>query len=370
MRKENDIITRLAAAKPTGLTPTTDPHRRSRFITAALAAQAGPPSSDHRSSRELDDAFCPPDRKRTKARRRILAVTVASATAAATAIVAVAITRPPSAQAQVTSAAQRTFGQSFHVATTVQGDGDAPPVHGRGEFDPARHVGRISTDEFFGKIEERRYIGDLEYIKNPPPTNYMHLPPDKWHPGTRKPWTVGPGSPTHPRDLEAMFVNPLWALNQLQQATHVRDTGRVSGPGWTGHRYTFTNPGKIELFKRIRYVDVTQGAVEIDAQGRVRQVTVTLGSYTETDNRHLLPGWVRGTISFSDYGTPVTVTAPPADQVERVLGSDDGKPGPPIPATPHPEPTLTVHPTDTAHWPAPTTRPPTSPVPITPAPTP
>ncbi|GLY91919.1 hypothetical protein [Actinoallomurus iriomotensis] len=345
MRKENDIITRLAAAKPTGLTPSTDPHRRSRFITAALAAQAL--GNDHRSSRDvgLDDAPCSPDRKRTKVRRRVLAVTVAAATAVAAAIVAVSIIRPPSAQAQVTSAAQRTFGQSFRVATTVQGDGGAP-VRGRGEFDPARHVGRISTEEPIGKTE-RRYIGDLEYTKIPD-TNYMHLPPAKPAPRTRKPWRVIRISPTSSPDLQAEVDNPQWALERLQQATHVRGTGRVSGPGWTGHRYTFTNPGKTGATGQPAH-----GAVDIDAQGRVRQVTFTFDQYTKTDDR-LVRGWLRGTIVFSDYGTAVTVTAPPTDQVDHT----------PLPAAPRPGATVTIqapHNTPEPPRPAPATLRPTTP---------
>jgi hypothetical protein len=309
MRKENDIITRLAATKPTGLTPKTDPHRRSRFITAALAAHAL--DDNHRSSRDtgLDDALCPPDRKRTKVRRRVLAVTFASATAVATAIVAVSIIHPPSAHAQVTSAAQSTFEQSFHVATTVQGDGGAP-VRGHGEFDPSRHVGRFSTDEPIGKTEQR-FIGDLEYTKIPD-TNYMHLPPSPLpNPRTRKPWSVTRISSAGPPDLVTKLENPQWALAQLQRATHVRGTDRVSGPGWTGHRYIFTNPAGTSG-------QPAHGTVDIDANGYVRQVTFTFDQYTKEDDR-IVPGWLRGTIAFSDYGTPVTVTAPPVDQVDRTL---------------------------------------------------
>lgn len=58
------------------------------------------------------------------------------------------------------------------------------------------------------------------------------------------------------------------------------------------------------------------GAVNVDDQGRVRRLEVV---FSDTGQRNVL--------DFGGFGTPVTVTAPPADQVEQLpAGKPNQKP--------------------------------------------
>ncbi|GAA4203918.1 hypothetical protein GCM10022252_62260 [Streptosporangium oxazolinicum] len=56
------------------------------------------------------------------------------------------------------------------------------------------------------------------------------------------------------------------------------------------------------------------GAVNVDDQGRVRRLEVVFD-----DNGQ------RNVLDFEDFGTPMTVTAPPADQVEQLPTGDPKK---------------------------------------------
>jgi hypothetical protein len=78
--------------------------------------------------------------------------------------------------------------------------------------------------------------------------------------------------------------------------------GPASGPGWTGTRYAYAlSEGPAP---RVHM----SGTVDVDQQGRTRSVSLVL-----TMGPH---GWFVMTqvLTFSDFGTRVTVTPPPADQ--------------------------------------------------------
>lgn len=82
--------------------------------------------------------------------------------------------------------------------------------------------------------------------------------------------------------------------------------GPASGPGWTGTRYAFSgSPGAgIEL----------SGTVNVDQQGQARALVLTI-RLTSAINVFVMTQ----DLTFSDFGAPVTVTPPPADQTFPAL---------------------------------------------------
>jgi hypothetical protein len=87
-------------------------------------------------------------------------------------------------------------------------------------------------------------------------------------------------------------------LAEIRQYYTVTVAGPASGPGWTGTRYAYSDP-KVGL----------SGTVTVDHQGRVRAMTGTLRGSAKG-----LTTVLDQTLTFSDFGVPVTVTPPPADQ--------------------------------------------------------
>ena len=108
-------------------------------------------------------------------------------------------------------------------------------------------------------------------------------------------------------------VTPQNLLTLLKSTSTVHDDGPVSGPGWTGTRYSFSATAKYDPFQSVR------GTVYVDQQGQVRRLVVTsvfrkdISSVTGIDS-------TTSDITFSDFGLRVSVTAPPASQVYKGLG--------------------------------------------------
>jgi hypothetical protein len=88
----------------------------------------------------------------------------------------------------------------------------------------------------------------------------------------------------------------------------VRYVGPASGPGWTGSKYAFTaHPARSPAV-------TVAGTVEVDQQGRVRD----LDTITTVRTRQRSPAQTQTEdLTFSDFGGPVQVTAPPATQVKQ-----------------------------------------------------
>lgn len=82
--------------------------------------------------------------------------------------------------------------------------------------------------------------------------------------------------------------------------------GPASGPGWTGTRYAFSgSPGAgIEL----------SGTVNVDQQGQARALVLTIRLASAINVFVMTQD-----LTFSDFGAPVTVTPPPADQTFPAL---------------------------------------------------
>ncbi|MGI8332303.1 hypothetical protein ACRYCC_20225 [Actinomadura scrupuli] len=255
-------------------------------------------------------------------RRRVLVPvlsTLGTASVAGAAVLAVtSLTGTPSARAQVAAAAEQTSGQSFRVHIVPVGSAGTLD----GVFDPARRTGRMTTSTGV----ENRYLGDLVYTHVPAnaalrPGKSRVMPPGKT-------WIVYPRQTAFPQDMPAAIglvklapQDPQLALRRLRSATDVHERGAASGPGWTGHRYTFSvRDGGAKGPAGPR----AGGSVDVDDQGRVRRLDLTFedadpGPKAGQAAKAGRPASPMHTImDFSDYGAQVSVTAPPAAQVVRV----------------------------------------------------
>lgn len=197
-----------------------------------------------------------------------------------------------SAQALVAQAADNTSKESFKIHSV------SSPKTFQGAFDPVKRVGWFTSSAG----TQTRFIGDLMYIRE----------------GSGK-WRVYPRESVKANDIPDAVrliklapLDPQQALQQLRQATDVRKAGPASGNNWTGTRYTFELGGKSDA----------DGSVEVDSDGRVRTLAMTFADGHVT------------TEHFTDFGTPVTVTAPPANQIEQGSDPSADKSKPPEGKTP------------------------------------
>ncbi|MEV6983548.1 hypothetical protein AB0M95_20155 [Sphaerisporangium sp. NPDC051017] len=195
----------------------------------------------------------------------------------------------PSAQAQVATAVENTGSESYRIHV------DAGIKKADGAIDPVRHVGELTGS---GGTTDTRFVGDLMYVREP---------------GAAK-WTVYPRGESERKDVPPATAlvklapqDPQAALRQLRSATDVRESGPASGPGWAGKRFTFSlkseGPGS---GKEQSTSSPATGSVDVDDQGRVRRLDITFADNGQRD-----------VMDFSDFGIPVTVTAPPADEVQQ-----------------------------------------------------
>jgi hypothetical protein len=246
-------------------------------------------------------------RRREKARRtRRRAAVSAGLTAAAASAAAVALTvgSAPPALATITTALTRTLAQSYQVTAqnswTINGYYHHETC--TEQVDPVRKL-------------------DASSCSGPPPGylevggySYLYLINIAGHPG--KHW-LRQRQPFRPLPLldsgPIVTPTPQQLLSQLKRLAKVSVTGPVSGPGWTGTRYAFAY-GSTQL--RL------SGTVDVDQQGRVRALTLTSRGtrfYVPAATPQGIGGWMPAFVAtqfltFSDFGAPVIVTPPPADQ--------------------------------------------------------
>ncbi|MEU7859608.1 hypothetical protein [Nonomuraea sp. NPDC049141] len=193
-----------------------------------------------------------------------------------------------SAQAQVAAAVENT-GQESYRLHCVSGAKTFD-----GAFDPVQRVGVITR---VGDGAETRFVGDLMYSREPGEAKWM-VSPRVDEELKKAPAAVGL--------VKLAPLDPQAALQRLRSATDIRESGSAAGQGWTGRRFAFSL-GDAE--------DLT-GSVDVDDQGRVRRLEFVFG-----DTGH------RNVMDFNDFGASVTVTAPPADQVEPLPADKQmGKP--------------------------------------------
>jgi hypothetical protein len=215
------------------------------------------------------------------------------------------------ALAAVTSAVTKTSAASFRVDLTVV-DGDAPsglaspssPFHVTGEFDPAQGTGEETTSNRYETLFTSGHV-------------YARWPGE---PAGARPWNEQPSQepwneqPTSGATLAWDYnadnpIDPAELLSLLKSAGDIRDEGPASGPGWSGTKYGFTvqNPVKI--------VQSDRGTLSVDSDGHLRQLDQTV-TFAPAAGQPVTPADVmKLDFTFSDFGIPVDVTAPPASQV-------------------------------------------------------
>jgi hypothetical protein len=248
-------------------------------------------------------------RRREKARRtRRRAAVSAGLTAAAASATAVVLTvgsAPPAlaTASTITTALTRTLAQSYHVT-----EQRSMTMNGRyhetctAQIDPVR---KLEASSCSGPPPGYLQVGGYSYLNI---TNIAGHPGKHWERFRQafRPEPLldnGPVSTPTPQQL----------LAQLKRLAKVSVTGPVSGPGWTGTRYAFAY-GSTQL----RF----SGTVDVDQQGRARALTLTArctGFYIPAANPQgiggNMPAFVETqSLTFSDFGAPVIVTPPPADQ--------------------------------------------------------
>ena len=84
----------------------------------------------------------------------------------------------------------------------------------------------------------------------------------------------------------------------------------MSGPGWTGTRYAFSVSIAFGPAGSGLPAVTATGTVDVDQQGRVRQLDA---AYTLPPIASAPTERVTVEMTFGDFGAPVSVTAPPAD---------------------------------------------------------
>lgn len=249
--------------------------------------------------------------------RAALCAASAAVVAAATPLTASAA-GTQSALAAVTSAAAKTAMQSYHVSevttqilTSHFKSRHIVTIRDNSVFDPAHHLGAetLILHPDVPNVTAIRYIGKYAYLYFPVPIQGA-LGTDGKH------WmrdVLSPGVGYHAPEKVAAAVISGWDNSQdllaiLKSLGTVRKVGPASGPGWKGTKYSFTATFNDYIAGTIA------GTVDLDQQGRVRQLTLPL---------LLSPYWASFTgiksinfdLTFSDFDSRVSVTAPPAKQV-------------------------------------------------------
>ena len=250
---------------------------------------------------------------------RVLAVggtVVAAAVGVGVTIALYVAPSAPSPLSAVTSALARTSARSytFSLATTVRLP--AKQLNSTlvsGGYDPRRRLGterlRIQVAGQ-AKQAQVRFIGAYVYTSVSPASGFAKL----WD---KSPLAVATAAGRPPGDLFGFVSDQAVSPSELSMVLRsagaaVHDSGPVSGPGWTGVRYTFTasiSGGR----------EPVRGTVDLDRQGRVRLITTTTG------RGQMAPGKTSITtatdIRFADFGAPVPVATPPASEVKSTNGA-------------------------------------------------
>lgn len=236
------------------------------------------------------------DRAQRTRRRSAATIGIAAAAAAVTAVT-LTIGTAPSARAAFNSALTSTPTQSFHATTTWFGNSyissngklSASPRTCTYQVDPTRQLQATYCANIPGKFAPAVIVaGGYTYIHNDLPGRTTSYHGKYWE-RTRSRGSVGPVIDTFNTG----------ALSEILQADTVTVAGPASGPGWTGTRYAYSRKLGTTTFS---------GTVDVDQQGRTRNLILNVQAGKS-------PMQELEVVTFSDYGEPVTVTPPPADQV-------------------------------------------------------
>jgi hypothetical protein len=225
---------------------------------------------------------------------------------------------PPGGAQMVLAALNNSVGQSFQV--TAMSDVGPPPgpvapfqvTELTGEFDPAHETGEGTWTFGSGQYqsEQFRWVGGYLYTQYPPVPAGDPRSPSEW---VSEPATLHVASPTLPwqaLELLAEFmgqqVNPQYLVSLITSPGTVTYEGpavsRVPGNSWNGTTWQIAKTVKAANGSSYRVTTL----VIIDQQGRIRMLDAE-----DTFEGSVLP-WHEFAIreTFSDFGTPVSVTPP------------------------------------------------------------
>jgi hypothetical protein len=232
-----------------------------------------------------------------------------------------------SAPAELTRAAVITAAQNYRVTSHIV---PVPPAFGTavtitGAFDPARGMGAESIDG----IDSARYDGHYLYLRILPNVRKyyeqnLHVtlrPSQIWERITEP----RPNRSRYALMIRLQFgsvetvqvLSPQGLVALLKGARHVRDTGRVSGPGWTGTAYSFQlsasiTPGHSDAGANILTLG---GIVDVDQHDRIRSLAGLATSRYARARRGDSPTVDAIALTFSGFGRPIPASVPPAGQV-------------------------------------------------------
>ncbi|MEV0645111.1 DUF6612 family protein [Phytomonospora sp. NPDC050363] len=207
---------------------------------------------------------------------------------------------PADATAAVALAAEKTAQQSYRMTMTVD-----PELSMEAVVDPVAGTGHTTTSisaEGMSMESEMIIIGEDIYMKTVggplASDKWMHLKSD----GLGEAFSASQVDP-------AEFLDQAKDVTQVDEFTYTgvidmstMDTGAFGG----GHGEKFGAAASEIPF-----------TLTLDDQGRLSRMEVTMKGMGD-DN-----GDRTAVVTMSDYGTPVEVTAPPADEVEEMPGFGD-----------------------------------------------
>lgn len=222
---------------------------------------------------------------------------------AAAALLAVSATPAPTALAAVTSALAKTSADSysFTLDSTMQFKGGQ--THSdvvSGAFDPRNRLGTesLATHTKRGPVTAQvRFIGRYVYTRVSTGAGALG-----------RPWNQAPVPPVAADGIPGYEVYGFVTDHQVSPAElsavlsagTVRAEGPASGAGWTGTKYVLT-----ASFPQARQSVIA--TIYVDQRGMVRRlVTVTTQGPVTTDRD----------LTFGNFGSPVSATAPLASQVK------------------------------------------------------
>ena len=222
----------------------------------------------------------------------------------------------PSPLSAVTSALAQTSAQSYTFRLDAHVRGPKKELNSdvvSGAFTVRRHLGTESmTIRAAGRTEraQTRFIGAYVYTSVFSASGFGKLWDKSPLAAARAaaipggdPYSFVSDQPFSPTELDVVLQAP---------GTTVHDSGSVSGPGWTGTRYTFAaslSEGRASV----------RGTVDVDRPGRVRRMTTTTVDRGQPGGKASFTT-VRN-ITFSAFGGPVRVTTPPAGEVKDTNGT-------------------------------------------------
>ncbi len=220
---------------------------------------------------------------------------------------------PGGADAEVIAAASQKLAAAktakFTLSVAVKSQGQSQTITSKGlQNIPAKQVQAVTTIQ--GTTVESRTLGPVTYTKVPPGANAPK----------GKPWVKVDNSSSGTADLS----DPTGSLAVLKAGLGpVQKLGAAQVAGVPTTRYStsldVTKAARtVPALKQLQGLGVTRVPLQIwiDKQGRLRQLTESIDATRFPVSRTgTAPAAIAVTITYSDFGVPVHVTAPPASQV-------------------------------------------------------